>query len=91
MIVSVAGGALLSDTVTVSVLSEFWVTVCTIVAALDSLVAAEPPSTATTEYGTRFSFCCCLPCECRLRGREYAIKASEESARVVDVKRILTE
>ena len=52
-IVSVEGGTVLGTTVTVLVVSKLSVTVLITVAGEDWVEVVEPPSTGTTEYGTR--------------------------------------
>lgn len=53
-IISIDGGMVLAGAVTVTVLSDVWVRVRARVSRTGTAggVAAEPPSTATTEYAT---------------------------------------
>ncbi|MCJ1295608.1 hypothetical protein MMC34_007171 [Xylographa carneopallida] len=60
------------DIVTVSTLSELCVTVRVTVAGARVAVTVVPPSTGTTEYGTRFCFSCALSGFCETTGRAVA-------------------
>lgn len=52
-IVSINSGMLLGGAVTVTMLSDVWMRVIVSGTGAAGGVAAEPPSTATTEYATR--------------------------------------
>ena len=59
-VVSIEGGVLLAAAVTVSILSDVRMRVRTSGTGAIGGVAAEPPSTATTEYATRLRTVGCL-------------------------------
>ena len=61
----------LRDIVTVPILSEFCVIVLVTVSGTSVAVTVDPPSTGTTEYGTRFCFCCSFSGVLRARGRVF--------------------
>lgn len=79
-ILSTACGVLLAGTVTVSMLSDVWMRVMVSGAGVGGGVAAEPPSTATTEYATRRRIAGCLGGACSFSGKAWVIGSKEKNA-----------
>lgn len=89
--VSVDGGVLLAGTVTVLILSDVRVRVRISVAGAAEVVAAEPPSMATTEYATRLRTAGCLGDARGLNGKAWDKRLKEQSANMkrIDVRHII--
>ena len=79
--VSIGGGVLLEEAVTVSVLSDVRMKVKELCTAIE-VVAAEPPSTATTEYATRLWTAGCFGGDRNFRGKAWDKRFKEQSADV---------
>lgn len=79
-ILSIACGVLLAGTVTVSILSDVWIRVMTSGTGAAGGVAAEPPSTATTEYATRLRTARCLGGAWGFSGKAWVMGFKEKSA-----------
>ena len=76
---SIACSVLLAGTVTVSMLSDVWIRVMTSGTGAAGGVAAEPPSTATTEYATRLRTARCLGAAWGFSGKAWVMGFKEKS------------
>ena len=76
---SIACGVLLAGTVTVSMLSDVCIRVMTSGTGAAGGVAAEPPSTATTEYATRLRTARCLGGAWGFSGKAWTMGVKEKS------------
>ena len=90
-IVSIDGGVLLAGVVTVSILFEVCIRVIVANTGTAGDVGVEPPSTATTEYGTRLPTAGCLGGAWGFSGKAWEGRFEKESADITikDVRRMV--